>query len=697
MAATSKPTELQIYLTTPDLATQKLVHDAIGTHLDEAMQGKVPSAVKQIPLKTYTLAEIEATTPRRTEEQKSAKQPTFTVVGPTEYDIAAMPAPGTQLERNKIYINKDGQQLKCTVLDPVGNPYSIVIETRELKSLNAQAEPTIPLLIELLSHPLIKQNFPLDKTTGMDVLLLHQFPLGMGCTTQVASQFNRLESKFAQYVASVWDWITDVTQGPRASLQSKPAALHRYAHYQDGKTHALTEIFSKCTVKNAKGKVINIIEKYNAKPSGEKLYENGYLQLWAIPDTPEGNADLAVFEDHILKNINQLTMLLQWTDCSDEKAKVIAQQLQVFCAAPSFQGHQYEPRFDKICKALVVGQYKATARLAAIRSKQTGMPEPLHLTLVGQGAFNNPPEIMRAAMQAVNEEVAGTDVAIYLHGYSLADVVRCKEACKGLQIAHINADDFKKLPHPATLIEQRLADILTVVDFYCKVRNGDWSEKVKGWEIGRTKRSGNLAYANTQYQVELQPDGKFIVLDKNNNYSSIDEPTRSRVLSQLLACNLDLTQLFNVMSESRDRYSTEQAKLQTIQLTAALRQAIVANAPLDVIRQHILNGANIDLPMFDNNTCTIREWIEKAPSYREALAPVVVPQPPVAPQAAASELAPAPQPPAAPPVAEPTAKPILQQYQRKLLTRQHAFRTLSLPPNDPVPPTINPAGGAPKP
>ncbi len=247
--------------------------------------------------------------------------------------------------------------------------------------------------------------------TGMDALKLHEHFKEDGGVVQVASQFNALESMTTD-VAPVEDWIHDHTQGPRASLQSVSAAQHRKVAHEEGKLpDAVQGMLSECKVDD-NGKQVGILEKY------PNLYKNGYLQLSEIKDLRH----LQALQTYIRGNIGKLQILPQWVQCDGTNTK----QLQVFCAAPSFQGEHIDwsstdPRtraLASICEDLVVAQYRATAQLAAIRSKQTGKPVPLHLTQVGQGAFNNPKVVMERAMQAVSEELDGTDVQVYLHAWN---------------------------------------------------------------------------------------------------------------------------------------------------------------------------------------------------------------------------------------------------------------------------------------
>ena len=121
-------------------------------------------------------------------------------------------------------------------------------------------------------------------------------------------------------------------------------------------------------------------------------------------------------------NYKQLSILAQWA------LPTLGTQplLQIFTAAPSFQDapEEYELTLEDrcICNLLMWKQYTAVAQIAAMRSLETAQRVPLHLTLVGQGAFRNPPRAMEIAFKAVCDIVSGYNVDVYFHGYSPNDI-----------------------------------------------------------------------------------------------------------------------------------------------------------------------------------------------------------------------------------------------------------------------------------
>lgn len=264
----------------------------------------------------------------------------------------------------------------------------------------------------------VKGKSPLFKIIkGVDALKLSES--AEDCSiVQVASQFNALES-MSETSTAVKYWHYDRTQGPRASLQSVAAAKHREsADLQNKLPDAIKELLEKCRLKDG-GKILN---KY------PKLYKNGYLQLLEIKSVE----DLETLKDFLKNNIGEFKFLSQWVKCERTDKK----QLQVFSAAPSFQGYYVDWNkndektnlLKEICDIIVSNEYESIAKIAAIRAHETGKSVSLHLTLVGQGAFNNPSEVMKKSLQKVKKELENTDVKVYLHGYNKNDCQKWENA-----------------------------------------------------------------------------------------------------------------------------------------------------------------------------------------------------------------------------------------------------------------------------
>jgi hypothetical protein len=237
---------------------------------------------------------------------------------------------------------------------------------------------------------------------GLSINYLHEYPWGKDSIVQLASQFNFLESPSTNKIP-VSAYLTDSTQGPQGSIEAAAAALHRTSAEAAGKLpHALSGVF---------------------EGDSSAYYRNGYFEPGKLSTKARGEV-LAI----VRKNLGKLTILPQWVRC--EASGTI--QLQVFTAAPSFQGGQ-RPEEDsleaQLCDTLVTAQYRAIAQLAVIRSIETGDVVPLHLTLAGQGAFNNPPSVMKSALTQVASVVKGrSGVRVFIHAYSDEGQMRVKSS-----------------------------------------------------------------------------------------------------------------------------------------------------------------------------------------------------------------------------------------------------------------------------
>lgn len=236
---------------------------------------------------------------------------------------------------------------------------------------------------------------------GINVVKLHTLAIGTNCVLQIASQFDFQES-VDDNDAPVSSYRFDMTQGPQASIQATAAALHRKAAKHTGELkHALIDLLNIPMSNN-----MMLMDKY------PRVYRNGYLQLGMVNNQDDKEAIFI----HILSNIDKLRILPQWAMCESS----LAMQLQVFCAAPSFQDTIIKPTpiDDNICLCLMVAQYRAIAQVAVILSRIRGRAVPLHLTLVGQGAFKNSRHIIGAMIDNVAEVTNGENVQVYVHAFN---------------------------------------------------------------------------------------------------------------------------------------------------------------------------------------------------------------------------------------------------------------------------------------
>jgi hypothetical protein len=233
---------------------------------------------------------------------------------------------------------------------------------------------------------------------------------------QLASQFNFLEAPSRKKVP-VWRYLFDKTQGPRGSIETAAATLHRAAAEGAGKLpHALA----------------NVIDT--------KAYSNGYLELATLADDEQTR-----ILNQIDANITKLRILPQWV-INEASGNV---QLHVLAAAPSYQGKKTPkpgPIGEKICDSLVVPQYRAIAELAVIRSILTNHEVRLHLTLVGQGVFKNPVNTLRKALTTVADVVRGfPKVTVFVHAFSedSQERVRMAHDASAWKLEEWSAEQFK--------------------------------------------------------------------------------------------------------------------------------------------------------------------------------------------------------------------------------------------------------------
>ena len=217
---------------------------------------------------------------------------------------------------------------------------------------------------------------------GVDALNLASMDIARNGVLQVASQFNFLESPSNEYTP-ISLYYSDRTQGPMASLSAPLSLVMRD----------------------------NTLSENDPGFFGENFqYKNGYYE--------PSNDRKKLFEEYCFINnhINNLPILIQ--DGYDITGKNLV--TQVFCAAPSYQGREKpdEATVDAlICNSLISAQYEAIARVAVWKSYITKAEVSLHLTLVGQGAFNNNESaILQGIMKAI-AIVADHNVKIYIHVY----------------------------------------------------------------------------------------------------------------------------------------------------------------------------------------------------------------------------------------------------------------------------------------
>ncbi|MDR2372357.1 MAG: hypothetical protein LBD60_04385 [Puniceicoccales bacterium] len=329
---------------------------------------------------------------------------------------------------------------------------------------------------------------------GLPAESLQHWEKADGAIVQVASQFNALESARPE-ISPLPTWVDDRTQGPGVCLQALTAtALRCVAQERGNLPDALLPLLEECVLERQP-----ILRKYPL------LYRNGYLNLFEIRDL----ASLSRFANYIETNIGQLMIQAQWVRCEESKTT----QLQVFSAAPAFVTEHIDWNktngptnyFRRISTAILCAQYCALAQMARLSRRS------LHLTAVGMGTFNNPPEAFNAALRAALRVLEGSGVEVFLHGYSLGDIEKWNHVLEsnGYEPVRFNpgAPGFSPiaqtqkmaLPPPDGLaffsdpyIPEALEQFSSTVREQLGLRSGISRERIAQWRADPTHQRGEV-------------------------------------------------------------------------------------------------------------------------------------------------------------------------------------------------------------
>lgn len=213
-----------------------------------------------------------------------------------------------------------------------------------------------------------------------------------GCLFQVASQFNCLESPGPR-VVPVARYLSDPTQGPRASVSAFPATLVRHyaAPAPDGRR------FTQCT----DGEQVDLLGE--VCPATVARVDNGYLHTAEIRDDEALLEALVERFDAIKVGVHddvEVALGYDW-DGAVEGPRRIA---QVFTS--TLAGGGYSDRdvtrgvLRDVCRQLLRGAYLGTL-LAAVALGRCRVV----LTLIGGGVFGNPHALIWESILWALEEV----------------------------------------------------------------------------------------------------------------------------------------------------------------------------------------------------------------------------------------------------------------------------------------------------
>jgi len=410
-------------------------------------------------------------------------------------------------EDNLIYNNLPKTNINFVNLKPILEEIKNILDNINLATGNKPLQTTsIGFLNNKfleLQHISISKNPNYYLVKGVDAARFPQSPLADNSIQQVASQFNFLESQTNQY-SNITTYYNDPTQGPKASLACLSSLILRDHQYKPP-----TQSQPIFTIGYNDGYLEPAVI-YVGKPNMEKL-RNEYLA-------------------HIKNKIWELNVLAQWTQPNpsfNKNSKI----LQVFCAAPSFQKYSESPPkgtfSENLTTLLVVAEYTAICQIAALLSTKRNENVNLHLTLVGQGAFNNPLYTLQKAFEAVRDTLDGCNVNVFIHAYDDDAIQKAKNALKNMEGTKINYSQMTSAEFFAPLLAPVAPETLGQNSFGCR-DNNMCVELQESASVANNTFSNMLecieARCLTQEQREYWDGVKNLIM--NNNYTRPTNDTK---------------------------------------------------------------------------------------------------------------------------------------------------------------------------
>jgi hypothetical protein len=233
-----------------------------------------------------------------------------------------------------------------------------------------------------------------DPMTDIGFLQAHAEPKTL---FQVASQFDCLEAR-DPVVVPVVEYLSDPTQGPRASISAFPGTLVR--HY---------------AAHDAAGRFVQSDEHHlnllaNALPAGARVV-GGYLMTHELPDLEAAAASLERRFEEIRVGVHSHVPVLlgaNW-DGPVKSGQTIAQVFTSTLALGGYsEGATWSPILERICRQLLRAAYLGTV-LAGVKLKQRRVV----LTMIGGGVFGNPHRlIFDSILWALDQISAPIDVVL---------------------------------------------------------------------------------------------------------------------------------------------------------------------------------------------------------------------------------------------------------------------------------------------
>lgn len=235
-----------------------------------------------------------------------------------------------------------------------------------------------------------------------------QATAGEGALFQVASQFNCLEAPDA-VVVPVVSYLTDPTQGPRASISAFPGTLLR--HY------AAPGPGGERFVQVTDGRQIELLGGV-CHPSVGRA-QNGYLTADGVADPKAFVGCLEERFDAIAVGLHdgvEVVLGYNWNGGVEGRPR-IAQVFTSTVAGGGYGGELLGEHFEPACKLLLRAAYLGTLLGAATTGKTKAV-----LTLIGGGVFGNPiTAIWEAIEWAVGEvgPLLSRDLDVFVNGREL--------------------------------------------------------------------------------------------------------------------------------------------------------------------------------------------------------------------------------------------------------------------------------------
>jgi hypothetical protein len=255
---------------------------------------------------------------------------------------------------------------------------------------------------------------------------------------QVASQFNCLEAP-GPGIVGVADYLSDPTQGPRASISAFPGTLLRHYAAPGERDERFTQ---------TEARQVNLLK--DAIPADVGRVINGYLMTHHLTDLGEVARALDERFDQIAVGVHsdvEVALGALW-DGGVQPGRTICHVLTSTLAVSYSRGVRTGPDVTAICRLLLRAGYLGTLLAAATLNQGTAV-----LTLIGGGVFGNPHaliwESIEWALDEVDAFLAGPlDVVVNCRDIdsSVQPRVRTATAARGGAVYRLDAGNVREGP-----------------------------------------------------------------------------------------------------------------------------------------------------------------------------------------------------------------------------------------------------------